>query len=481
MPLATPLSVRTPALLLLLAACAGPADPREAWLVDALVDDNRIWLTRDRTLLAQKYAAMAADPYDFFRATAGVWLRDQARAGTERPTTRFLRTPGALEILLAGDPHPENFGAFLPGLNADNAVALDLNDLDGAAWGPWLWDLRRAATGVRMAVEPVDACDAACADAAVDALARAYADELLTLQAGGAPVDASDLVAHGRIVGDLLDKAEEEGRRREREADETDPGEEGLVLVREPLDEDGRGHLSLTPVEQRLVDGLMASFAAHPAAPPGFRVRDATRRYGRGVASLPALRFVVLYDTGDPGDADDRLLQTREVVDPPAVPGLARPVEGLFASQSARIEGAPRALWARPDNDPRLAGLIVEGLTFKTLTWSGYSEGLDHGDIQEALDDGDVDAADVAGMAALMGRLLAGAHARAPTAAGPAGLDVLVADLDGDVDGLAEELVTASAADLARSLADHGRLLRALDRLGPWLGADALGPFGEIP
>lgn len=469
---------------LLLTACVAPDDARTAWLVDALVDDNRVWTTRDPELLAAKYRKMAVDPYNFLRATATVWLRDQSRPGVDRPSTRFLRSPEATEILLAGDPHPENLGTFYPGLGTDPEAAtrVDLNDLDGAGFGPWTWDLRRAAVGIRMMVAPTEACDAACADAAVDALARGYAEEIAVLADGGAPVEPVEGAGHGAIVDRLIDDSEDDGRRRDREDDETERTEDGLVLLRDDaLASDGRGHLALTEPEQRLLDDLMDAYARHPAAPPGFRVRDSVRRYGRGVASLPAVRFVVLYDTGDPGEEDDLLLQVREVVDPPAFPGASLPVTGLFASQADRIEEAPRLLWSRPDTDPRNAGLVAQGLTFKVVAWTDHNQGFEHVDIAEDLDDGVVGPGDVAAFGAMTGRILAGAHGRAPTAGGLPGLRAVAADLDGDADGLAEELRATSRIDLDESLADHARFLDALDRLGPWLGAEVLGPFGDLP
>ena len=79
---------------------------------DTLASDNAIWLGRDTSLLAGKYAKMAADPFDFVRGTSALFYTDLSRPDPDRPETRFLTVPDAGSIVLDGI-HPHDIGTVL--------------------------------------------------------------------------------------------------------------------------------------------------------------------------------------------------------------------------------------------------------------------------------------------------------------------------------------------------------------------------------
>ncbi|MCB9796440.1 MAG: DUF2252 family protein [Alphaproteobacteria bacterium] len=495
------------AIASLTAACADvdAEDARQAWLVEALLQDNLTWLSREPELLERKYATMAADPYDYMRGTAGVFFQDISRPGTERSATTFVRSPTVAEVLLVGDPHPENLGTFRPGPGPGptledppetwaEGVYVDFNDLDGSHFGPYLLDLRRAAVGLTVLALPLEGCEADCADRVVDALARAYVQETLT--PGSVDVFAEAAAYRERLDADdsgdtadtaepftsggdailrwILDEAIEEGPERKKLHRYAEADEDGelVLLSDEALDEDGGGMLALTREEAAQVERLAAAYAAR--APEAFRLRGAVRRYGSGVASQPAVRYVWLWDRGEAGPADDQLMVVREVVDPSPIPGIRPSIPGLFDSQAQRIEGAPLALWARPDADFASRGLTDEATTFKAVSWTSWFQGFDHADIADDWADGDYVEADLIGLARVIGAALAGAHGRAPTASGADALPALQAELLGEEDPFADELVMTARADAARCLADQALFLDALDDLGPLLGAERL-------
>lgn len=471
----------SPVALVLLAMSllgCGPVDGRRAWLVEQLTRDNAPWLTRDPELLAGKYRAMAADPYDYMRGTAAIFLADLGRPGTDRTPTAFVDARRGADLLLLGDPHPENFGVMLPaGGDPERDLYLEMQDLDGAAHGPWIWDLRRAAVGLSMLLHPAEAVcpPASCRDAAVAALAHGYVDEIEALaDTGRGWVDPTSRHDHGGLIRDFLDDTRQDGLAQRRLFKETDPHPERegeRVLERdEALDEEGDGLLEPTPAQQAQLDVLLHQLA--PSMPAGFRVLDAVRHHGRGVASFPATRFAVLWDTGAPGTDDDGLLTLREVLDPPAVPGLWLPVEGLFADGASRVPAASRQLWRVPTADPHLAGLSDGPLPFKVQTWSYHHDGLDHEDLVDALLDGDHGVEDVLGLSRLLGGLIAGAHARSRTATGEPAFEDVAFWVVGAGEALAEETVEAARRDLTRTLDDHELFTEALDDLGPWLGAE---------
>ncbi|MCK6530438.1 DUF2252 domain-containing protein [Myxococcota bacterium] len=460
---------------------AGAGEDRGAVLRDFLVRDNQRWLGRDPRRVAEKYARMAADPYDFMRGTVGLFLEDVARVGG-RGRTGFLAEPEACAVLLVGDPHPENFGTCAPGggaLAADTAsLTLEWVDLDGAAFGPYLLDVRRAALGLAMALAGAPGCDAACRSAAIRSLAEGYADRISFLATGGTGEDEAwtpqvGAPEGGALVQALLDEAWEEGLGREEWEDATVlEGDVRRLRRDDALTADGRGALEPTAPERDQLQRLVASW--HPAGEPGLRFLDGVRLYGKGVASLPAVRFLVLFDRGDPGPDDDDLATFREVVDPPPPPGLISLVPGLFPDNAARIVGASQRLWSRPDADARLAGLSDGGQAFKVVSGSSWFQELDHGDIAEAAlaGEGGGDAARDLGGA--LGRALAAAHGRGGTAEGGDAAGAIYRDIGGRTEAFAEERARDAEEDLALTLGDFALLPGLLAIHGELLGADTL-------
>lgn len=451
------------AALLLACSTSRVDDARTAWMRDVLARDNAVWLARDHALLATKYARMAEDPYDFMRGTATLFHADVSVPEPERATTRFLDAADAVAVLLAGDPHPENLGTLLPGEDPAVGVlpgeppSLELIDLDGAAFGPWIVDVRRGALGLATLLDAAPTCDEACVTASLTAYARGYA------KAVGAP-GRVDCWSHreNAAAAALCDEVEAEGQEQAALAKwtlvEQSPRRWRLD---EALDGEGKGLLAATEEERQRAERLVALL---PGAP--VRVLDLARRYGMGVASLPAERLVVLYDTGDDGPGDDRMLQLREVIDPPAPPGRLPSVPALFDDNADRIERASRLLWSRPDADPRMAGRTDAGVTFKASTFSSWCQGFEHEALAEA------DAATLEALGALLGEVLGGTHARGLTVDGARAGIAIAGDLDGQTDALAEELLRDAADDRARLQADHTRFVAALEVHGPLLGAD---------
>lgn len=458
------LSRALPALALL-SGCLATADDgavRQAWLVEALGDDNRVWLSRDPSLLATKYAKMADDPYDYLRGTAGVALRDQGRPGADRRVTAFLTVPEAAEVLLAGDPHPENVGVLRPG-----PLVLEVNDFDGSVFGPYLFDLRRLTLGLAWLADE-GGLPPAQTDAVVDAAVRAYVQTLSEQVPWG-----SGLVP-GRedpVTDALLVDVIEEGEGRERLLEYTERTASGRRFrPMAGLDDEGRGVLPLTVEEGRQLDRLLAGWAA----PAGFRALDRARRFGSGVASLPSVRYVVVYDLGDDGPDDDAMLSIREVVDPPAVPGVHPGAPAYWADGAERIEATARTLWSRPDADPLYAGLQDGPMTFKVQAWTAWHSGYDHGKLLRAMEEGTYDVDDLTSWATTLGHLLGAMHGRAPTARGGDARTAILFDIAGRGEGLIDELQATTWRDLVQLRTDHALFVDALDRFGPLLGADLL-------
>ena len=115
---------------------AGAADRRG--VVRRIAQANR---GRAAALLERKFAAMAANPFAFYRGTAHLFYEDlRCEALPESPVT-----------WCAADLHLENFGTF----KGDNSLTyFDLNDFDEACLLPVVWDVARFACSVWVAGGP---------------------------------------------------------------------------------------------------------------------------------------------------------------------------------------------------------------------------------------------------------------------------------------------------------------------------------------
>ncbi|MCA9560007.1 MAG: DUF2252 family protein, partial [Myxococcales bacterium] len=195
--------------LVLLTGCVQAEDAgRRAWLQSLLVQDNRPLLEREPALTAGKFRKMGARPYDFLRGSLAVYLADAARP--DAMPTRF-GSAAASRVLVLGDPHPENLGAFRRG---DGRMSLEFNDFDGATFGPYHLDVRRLAVGFVVAGLQAGLDDDA-ARALAGAVAEGYVLEIDRLGRGLAPLRVRRGVGFGHIVDDLLRRAERDGDARE--------------------------------------------------------------------------------------------------------------------------------------------------------------------------------------------------------------------------------------------------------------------------
>ncbi len=454
----------TPLLLSLVLGGCGPAGlgPRAAFIQEVLVADNRVWLADRPGAVADKFAAMGADPYDFMRGSAALHFADLARPRADRVATAFLQEPAATGVLLFGDPHPEN----LTVCRADPAESgpppaqtVEVVDLDAAGFGPWLLDLRRAALGLAVLLDGATHCGTPCVDDASAALAGAYAATLRGEDPG---------LPTGAVLAALAAEGAEEGAEQRRLNTVTVLENDVRRLI---LSEESRLRAP-TRAERALADALVAGLDL----PPGARVFDVALRTGSGISSMPALRFVLAWDRGAAGPADDDLMQLREVVDPPWLPGRAVLQTGLFAGNGDRVVGAAATLWSRPDADPRNAWVAAQGREFKATSWGSWFQDVDHDKLAEAVAEGELGAADLVALGADLGRVLAASHARGHTLDGAPAGPVIRADLaaGGGARALSDELVALARADRAQLRRDHALFVALLDQEGPLLGADRL-------
>lgn len=425
--------------------CDPGDDARAQWLRDALIADHLDLLRRDPDQVAAKWAAMTEIPFQYLRGGAGVWSRDATLPGGLANLPTELGDPALARVLLVGDPHPENFGTYLP---VDGVQTFDVNDFDAARVGPAHLDLRRLALGFAVALDEIDHD---LASAAAEAVARGWRAGL-----DGAPRVTPGAVP-GHFISELFDKAARKGRERDELLSQTVVGPDGRrVLVRHSAPQPSADVEEALDVEPwllpQLSDGL-AAWAATNGAPP---VIDVVRVVGAGVGTRAHLRFRALLE-------DARMVEIKEARDPFVVHGLTLPMPRPFASNGARIAAIEEALHAVAGADPLLGHFQIGALPFVVHTESGWHKTLRTHAFRDELGAHAASHRDVVELARRCGEVLGAAHAR-----GAPALRALAAGLPGDM--VADDTLAFLDAYLPIALDDHARLVALRARHGPLLG-----------
>lgn len=456
-------------------------DARSQTIASVLVRADESFI-RDRAVLSRdKYALMASSRYEFYRGSFALFLHD-AEDGAELSRSAF-RQDGLLPLGV-GDTHPENFGALWAG---DGSFAIEPNDFDAADRYPWLWEVRRLAIGMVVAARssnPSDPDALALVRASERDIARSvavgYREALLALESGAPPerlVDGGDVP---NLVDIFARASEDAATRPELDALTTlDAAGAHRRLVRGQTDPTDP-HKIFGDLPRTVLDALPATLSEYRrsllAPPPAsyFRLLDAARSYGSGVASLPKIRIALLVDGPTTSPDDDVILELKELGESGAH-GWGLPSVSADDPRQ-RILLSTRALWARPDAEwlwgtSRLLGLSVQikgdfdaekGVKVKRMEKSrGTPEAL-------------------AGTAHALGALLARMHASG-SRGHPGTLEAIAATIAKNPERFADEQadVAVRYADVVEG--DFLRFQRLLATLGPRLGlpedpADAPSP-----
>ncbi len=482
----------TAAFALAAAACADGDEGRRAELAAVYARADAALLRARPALVAAKYEAMAADPFAYFRGSIAVYLHDWREPGELAPSRYALAAPLVAGL---GDPHPENFGVLV---GQGEQFALRPNDFDVAERVPYLWDLRRLLVGTAVAVRASNGGDEAARTAAIGAEgsivaagARGYLDALAALAAGAGPatLDELDSRAAGEVVADAFERSREDWASRE-ELDDLTALEGGARRLRrgvlDPADPT-EAHGDLRPSHLAALDDTFARYRGTLEAPPPpeyFRVLDAARRFGSGVASLPRVRVFALVRGPSDDPADDVVLEVKEVAD--AGLGAFYPPEVHARSVPERVLSAARLAWGSADASPLFGTSTFLGLPVTVRLEAEGQKTLRVARLERKL--GTPEA--LTELAATLGGLLARVHG-APVPEDPTPARAIVARVGADAEGFVAEqtLVARRYADRVEQdhdifralLADEGHGLGLPLAPGDAPDADAAALFGAPP
>ncbi|HJV90833.1 MAG TPA: DUF2252 domain-containing protein [Holophagaceae bacterium] len=378
---------------------------------------------RDPSLLPHRWARMAESPFGFYRGTAALMAEDL------RP-----RPAAGLTLTLCGDAHLLNLGAYA---DADRRLLFDLNDFDEACTGPFEWDLKRLAASFVVGGQVAGCGEAACLEA-VRGLVRAWRegvhdfaelpyDELARVEVrpedGHAPLAPMFEKAARDTPARLLAKA-------------TAPDPEGWPSFVAKLP-------NLRPLGEAEAAPAVAALASYASSLPApwrhllsaYRPREVARR-ASGCGSFGVLDWLVLLVGRDPQDALFLELKAQGGSCWRPTPGH----RGQAVAQAAQV----LQTWS----DPFLGWSDVEGRPVLVRQWSDHKAGLELEDLGTCLE----------GYAALCGRVLAKAQARAGDASTLAGYAGRSDKLD--------EALAAFAARYARQVDLDYRAFQELLRQG---------------
>jgi hypothetical protein len=468
-----------PCLLFLLAACGAPADPRQAVIADTLERADDAMIRARPMLVAGEYSLMTNPGISFLRGSLPLYLRDFEDGSAGLGASSFaLETP---LVPCVGDPHPENFGTLLA---ADGTVGLELDDFDTADRAPYLFDVRRFVTGLALAANLANAGDPMAQAATVAAardIARAGAEGYVAgIQAAASGSPPGRVVAPtGNVyLDELLAKAAADAVNRDELTTDTAVDSNGQRhLIRGVIDTSDPQNVfgDLPAFAVQALPEVLAAYQTTLLSPPSpefFTVLDAVREYGAGVASWPKLRAIVLIRGANNGNADNELLEVKEVSDS-GIAGLYPP--GVYADNvQDRDILFSRAAWSRPDADPYWGASSWVGFPVQVRHETAAARGVKVDDLTGAYGSVDV----LTGLAHILGTILARLHS-ASLFGEPSPAGAIWSRIATNPNGFEDEQADVGVAYAEQTLADQTGWQSLMQTLGLNLGV--LPDPGDAP
>jgi uncharacterized protein (DUF2252 family) len=446
----------------------GALGPRADVVVGAIVGGDADILRDRPALAAGKYLLMAGDAFTFFRGGLALFRTDWDDAADPLHATVF----GADDArpMGLGDAHPENFGTLR---TRAGTFRVEPNDFDVADRVPYLWDVRRFGVAMCLAARlsnPDDvtaqATTAAAARDVVAAAARAYADAIQSLAAGGArPVIEGS--GGNPVLEDLFARAERDWESRA-ELDQLTEMKAGVRRLLRGAPDPAQPWDTTRALPARSRIGMAATVADYrgtlPAPPPVTELcaLDAVQESGQGIGSFPRGRALVLTRGPTTERTDDVILEVKEL---PPQGSLPLPVPTTFASPEARLLAALEAGFTERGADPLwgVGSWPAAGFTVQIRT---KAAGFKTVRVDHLIGPMGTPAA-VEGLGAALVTLIARMHA-APV--GGTSLAAIAAAIAADPDGFVEEQTGVALGYCDRVLTDWALFRQALSVLGPTLG-----------
>jgi uncharacterized protein (DUF2252 family) len=274
---------------------------------------------RDFDRLTLKLELLRKDPFAFFRGTNALFLAFLPRAHS------LLRAPC---VLVCGDLHLENFGAF----KGDNRLCyFDVNDFDEACLAPFTIDIVRFVASIKVASRGLGLSRAQAAQ-----LVRHFFKAYLHSIEDGKPRWVERSLAQG-VFRALLRRAMNRTRR------ELLARFTKLRQGERRIRNDGLRSLRADPKERPRLKRVLAQFALPGVGRSFFKLLDASRRIA-GCGSLGLARYILL--VRGRGSPDQNFALDLKLAAPSALADWLAQPQPQWPNEAARVVGIQRVMQA---------------------------------------------------------------------------------------------------------------------------------------
>ena len=313
------------------------------WREDSvLVELLRASAGRQPKFLRLKLKRMSLSAFSFFRGACALFAHDWQDLHPPDPGP---------ELLVCGDLHLENFGAYR---DDDGDFRFDINDFDEAILGPCSIDPVRCATSILLAAE-----EWALSPLHANGLVLAYLDEYraaVTTPVHARAIDAEAPRLSSGPIGQILGKTAL-GTQSELLDHHTQTLKDGSRRI----DRRRRRHPSLPTQQKTLISAAVEEYGIRKGLAEVFQVIDASWRIA-GIGSLGVERYLVLIAGGGSAETN-RLIDVKAMNPSVWIDRGGRNPTPPPTSEAARAVVAQRALQASPTAG--LDVLPIDGVDFR--------------------------------------------------------------------------------------------------------------------
>ncbi|MCA0962008.1 DUF2252 domain-containing protein [Salipiger bermudensis] len=323
---------------------------------DTIVEDHAVRIDEKAEGAKEKFEALAASLYSFFRGTSLLFHRDMLGEDERMPT-----------VLALGDVHPENFG-IMP--NADNVPIFGVNDFDDVLYAPFTWDLKRGATGFLIASEEIGGHGKKLRKKITRKFLEGYR-EGIGFYARHDKEASQQMRADNspKVVRRMFKKAAKSRK---------------AWLWGRYLNETGRGfpaNEELTPISSRIKEfqGYVNEVAKQNGISPEgrageLRVKDVCLRHGQGTASLGLARYYCLIE-GPSKDATDDLIVEFKRARRSALEGLVPENDFFAGGEGDRIAHGQSVHLS--NGDVFYGNVEIDGMSFMSRERAPFRDDID--------------------------------------------------------------------------------------------------------
>ena len=292
-------------------------------VLEAVLRFNR---GRKRKLVRLKLRRMLDHPFNFFRGTNHLFARSWPE----------LRPPEVgPDILICGDLHLENFGAYR---TSDGDFRYGINDFDDAAVGPCSLDLVRCTTSIFLAAEQWMLTPTEATGMALAYLER-YRQSVFEAVGAGAVGEVAPKSGQGpvwELLGSTIVATQAELLERN-----TKHRGDGRPVLRRT-----KNHPEVSRKRFETIRDAIEEYGRSSGQPDAFRVHDVTLRIA-GVGSLGMRRYLTLIEGAGPPDGY-RLIDIKQCEPSPVAGCTEAPQPDWGGDEALRVVRAETALQGHP-------------------------------------------------------------------------------------------------------------------------------------